>query len=106
MRSAVTSAIAYANVVFAVGFIAGMFRVLFVVPQIGETVAVLIELPLMIAASYLFASWCVRRWQVPGDILPRVSMGVVAFATLMIFEAFVSLAMFGNTPSQHFARYL
>jgi len=98
-------AIAYALSVFAVGFGLGTLRVLVLAPLIGESAALLAELPVMLAVSVLAARWAVRRWQVARALGPRAAMGATAFALLMVCEAIVSLALFGNTPAEHLARY-
>jgi len=105
MRSLFLSAFFYTLGVFAVGFALGTIRVLFLAPRIGEGPAVAVELPLMLAASYLVAGPVLRHWRVPGKIRPRLAMGALAFAILMLFEATLSLTLFGNSPGQHLARY-
>ena len=47
----------YAIVVFSIGFILGTIRVLLLLPRLGETTAVIVEAPIMLAAS-----WFVCRW--------------------------------------------
>lgn len=46
LRAAIAG-LAYFAVVFAAGFALGVLRVLFAMPILGETVAVLFELPVM-----------------------------------------------------------
>jgi hypothetical protein len=41
----------YAITVFLIGFILGTIRVLLLAPHLGETIAVILEAPLMLAAS-------------------------------------------------------
>ena len=50
----------YAIVVFSIGFILGTIRVLLVAPRQGETTAVIIEAPIMLAASWFVCRWCVN----------------------------------------------
>jgi hypothetical protein len=42
----------YAIIIFVVGFILGTIRVLLLAPRLGETTAVIIEAPIMLAASW------------------------------------------------------
>ena len=98
-------ALAYTLTVFALGFVLGTLRVLIVAPRFGPTPAVLLELPIMLAASFLIARWAVRRWHVPAQTGPRALMGVLAFALLMLCELAVSLTLFGNSLSEHLAGY-
>lgn len=55
----------YFALVFAVGFALGAVRVLWLVPRLGERAAELLEAPFMLAASFFFARWVVRR--LPGE---------------------------------------
>ena len=106
MTPVLRPATAYALLTFAVGFVLGTIRVLWLAPGIGDSGAVLLELPLMLAASYLVARWAVARWQVPPLAGKRLAMGSIAFALLMLCELLVSMALFGNSLSAHLARYL
>ena len=45
------TALAYRGTIFALGFVLGTVRTLWLAPEIGETRAVLLELPVMLAAS-------------------------------------------------------
>ena len=54
------AAIAYWAVVFALGFVLGTVRTLWLAPAIGVTVATAVELPIMLAASWWAAGWAVR----------------------------------------------
>ena len=51
----------YFTLVFVAGFILGGIRVLFVVPQIGERYAELIEMPLMLVVIFFSARFVVRK---------------------------------------------
>ncbi|NNK15790.1 MAG: hypothetical protein HKP51_02670 [Sulfitobacter sp.] len=106
MRSVLLSAIIYTLAVFAVGFALGTIRVLAAAPLIGEGAAVLIELPIMLTVSFFFARWCVRRWQVPAFLVPRLLMGFLAFAILMGLEAWVSIALLDRSVTEHLSHYL
>lgn len=105
MRSICLAAFFYTSGVFAVGFVLGAFRVIFLAPRVGEMPAVAIELPLMLIASYFIAKAVLHHWHVPRHVVPRLSMGALAFAILMVFEVTLSLTLFGNSLEQHLARY-
>ena len=49
----------YAIIVFLIDFILGIIRVLLLAPRLGETTAVIIEAPIMLAASWFVCRWCV-----------------------------------------------
>ncbi|WP_156254329.1 hypothetical protein [Sandarakinorhabdus oryzae] len=86
--------------VFAVGFLLGTIRTLWLAPAIGDLAAVGVELPVMIGASWW---WCQRL--LAGRALTsagRAIMGGSAFIWLMLAELALSLA-FGRTVGEHLA---
>lgn len=86
--------------VFAVGFVLGTIRTLWLVPAIGEMAAVGVELPVMIGASWW---WCRRllAGQTPA-MAERAVMGGSAFILLMLAEFGLALA-FGRAPGAYWA---
>jgi hypothetical protein len=103
--SAVLAGLAYAVVVFAVGFAFGTVRVLLLAPRTGELAAVAIEAPLMLLASWLLCARIVRWAGLPPARLARATMGAVALAALLVLELVVSIAILGRTPAAHLAGY-
>ena len=97
--------IAYCGVVFAVGFVLGALRVTLVVPRLGETVAVALELPVILAISWMACRWLIVRFAVPADRNARLVMGATAFAVLMAAELGVSMIIFGRTLADHLDQY-
>lgn len=93
--SAARIAAAYAAVVFGAGFLLGSIRVLFVVPRIGVRAAELVELPLMIAASFLAARWVNRRLGADASVGRRLAVGVAALMVLLAAEAATGVALRG-----------
>lgn len=91
----------YFTIVFAAGFALGTVRVLLLVPRFGPLTSVLLELPLMLAVSWMACGWVVRRFQVPPRIPPRLAMGAIAFALLMLAEVILSVAVFGSSMSDY-----
>ncbi len=91
----------YFAIVFAAGFVLGTVRVLLLAPRVGEPVAVLLELPLMLAVSWMACGWVLRRFQVPPRTPPRLAMGAIAFALLMLAEVILSVAVFGSSMSDY-----
>ena len=62
----VKAGVAYAVTVFTIGFVLGTVRVLLLVPRVGSTIAVSVESPII-----LIASWYVSRiW------MTRLAVGV------------------------------
>jgi len=80
----------------------GTVRTLFVAPKLGEQLAVLIELPFMLGASWLACGWAVRRWHVAASPGPRLTMGAVAFALLMVAEVALWLTAFDRSLADYF----
>ncbi len=105
MGAAIRAGLLYVTLVFGLGFVLGTVRVLVVEPRFGATGAVLVELPVMLAASWLACGFALRRPPVPPKAAARVVMGAVAFAVLMGLELAVSVLGFGRTPAQHLATY-
>lgn len=85
----------YFAAIFALGFVLGAVRTLALAPWIGETGAVLAELPVILAASW-FAAGRLARPLGPALRL-RIAMGGFAFALLMAAEAGLGAAL-GAAP--------
>jgi hypothetical protein len=94
----------YAVIVFLIGFILGTIRVLLLVPRLGETTAVIIESPIMLAASWFVCRWCVNRLDVAATFPARSLMGLVAFLVLMSAEVGMG-APFGRSWVDQLAAY-
>lgn len=105
MAKSATAGAAYCLIVFLLGFVLGSTRVLLVAPRLGETMAVLLETPLMLAASWAFCGWCLRRFEVVPKADAGVVMGGVAFALLMGVELAVSVLLFGRSPNGFVSGY-
>ena len=89
----------YFAIVFAWAFALGIVRVLVVAPRLGEVAAVLIEAPLVLAASWLACHWTVRRLGVGPSVGERLILGAVAFLLLIIVEFALSVLAFGRPAS-------
>jgi len=76
----------YFALVFAVGWVLGPIRELWVVPHLGRVAALLLELPLMLVAMIVSARWVVRRFSVPYAFRTRIAIGFVALAILLVAE--------------------
>ena len=95
----------YFAIVFAAGFLLGTLRVLFIIPRLGETVAVALELPIILALSWVACRWVTARLDVPGTWIVRIMMGSFAFAVLMLAELGVSTLAFGRSIPEHLEQY-
>lgn len=95
----------YALIVFLIGFALGTIRVLLIVPRLGESAAVLLETPFMLAASWFVCRWCVDWLDVPRRIGPRCLMGGVAFVVLMTAEFVLGRLVLGRSLTEQLAGY-
>jgi hypothetical protein len=90
----VKAGVAYAVTVFAIGFVLGTARVLLLVPRVGSTIAVSVESPIILTASWYVSRIWMARPAVGVEIRPRILVGAVAFVTLMILEVALSISVF------------
>src|SRR3954453_10736105 len=104
-RTVIRAGAVYCVIVFGIGFCLGALRVLAIAPRLGEMVAVVLEAPVMLAASWAVSLWCARVFQVPTAFAPRLMMGMVAFALLMALEAGLAIVVFGRPVADFFAQY-
>ena len=104
--SALKAGTIYFALVFAVGFVLGTIRVLAVLPLVGETIAVLIEMPIMLTLSWIACRYIVARSHVPPIPGDRAVMGAVAFALLMVAEIGVSWLLGRRSVSAYLAHYM
>jgi hypothetical protein len=106
-RAPLLAGVIYFALVFALGFLLGTVRTLFVrdAPGDGRLIGVLIELPIMLGASWFLCRTVIRRCAVASTVAARAVMGGVAFALLLLAELAVGALLFGRTPGEHFALY-
>jgi hypothetical protein len=104
LRAAIAG-MAYFAMVFAAGFALGALRVLIIGPRLGEALAVSLEIPVMLALSWIACSWLVARIDVRGKAADRMVMGGVALAILMVAEFGLSALAFGRSIVDHLSHY-
>ena len=66
-------ALVYVLPVFAVAFLLGALRVTLVAPRIGPLAAVALELPLVLALSWVVAGRVLRRWPHAPRLGPAIN---------------------------------
>jgi len=93
----------YFIAVFGAGFLLGIARVLWLVPQIGARAAELIEMPLMLAIMIFAARWIVRRHAVPWQTRYRLAVGGIALALVLLAEFAVVLPLRGVSLEQYWS---
>jgi hypothetical protein len=99
-----TAASVYFLIVFAAGFVFGAIRVTALTPNLGAVVAVLIELPLILAVSWFACRWVLSRWPVRVAASEDIAMGILAFALLMAAEAALTVMLASRPLGDFFTR--
>lgn len=94
----------YFGMVYALGFLLGAMRETWLAPRFGGFWPRMMEMPLMLAASWFAAWWVVNRYGLDAA-RERLVMGLSAFALLMAGEALVGVLAMGRTFGQHLASY-
>ncbi|HUB44774.1 MAG TPA: hypothetical protein VMB73_07305 [Acetobacteraceae bacterium] len=105
LHAAAEAGACYFAAVYAAGFVLGAIRVMIIAPRIGETIAVLLEAPVILAISWAVARRMTRWRGVPADLAPRLLMGLVAFVLLMLAELVVSTLVFHRSVIDHVSAY-
>lgn len=99
----IQAAVLYFVLVFGVGFVLGTVRVLWIVPHFGTRWAELMEMPLMLAVSFITARWIVQRFAVPFTVFNRLGMGCIALALMLIAEFTLVLRLQGLSIGEYLA---
>lgn len=105
MSDAIKAGIIFSVLVFLVGSLLGTIRELYLVPRFGQELAVLIELPVILAISWNACGVVLRHVPVPAAIGPRFVMGAVALGLLLLAEIALATIGFGQSIAAIFARY-
>ena len=94
MRAAIKAGEIYGAALFAAGLILGILRSIFLAPRVGDLPAVALELPVMLALAWVLSGWVLRRWPVAPGALPRLVMGGIALAVVILCEVVFSRLVF------------
>ena len=76
----------YFALVFAVGWILGPIRELWIIPRLGRSAGFVIEAPIMLMAMMASARWVIRRFCVDNSFSTRTSIGLIATPLLIVAE--------------------
>ncbi len=85
MAAALFFGVRYYLIVFSFAFLMGVLRTLAVAPLIGQTKAVLLEVPIVIAVSWVAARLLLRN--ISFSVVQLMVSGTTAFALTMASEA-------------------
>lgn len=86
MKVSLIAGFFYFLIVGTAGVLFGTLREMFVSPVFGHGVAVILELPLMLAIAWFFCQRLVKWCGVSDNLLLRLVMGLAAFTLLMAME--------------------
>lgn len=103
MTQVVKAGVLYFALVFAVGFVLGTARTLWVVPRVGARSAEWMETPIMLVVAILAARWTVVRLSVPTMPSTRLGMGCIALALMLVAEFGFVLWIRGLSVRQYLA---
>jgi len=91
--------------VFVIGFALGAIRVLLLVPRLGETAAVSLETPFMLAASWNLSRWSAKEHDVLTDTTDALLMGAIALVVLTLAELGTAVLLFRRTVLEYFVGF-
>ncbi len=97
--------LAYFGCVFGVGFALGVLRTTIATPLLGQTLAVGVELPIILVIAWAACRRLTARYKVCPWLLPRAAMGATAFLLLMMGEALISLLLVERSLAAHIQLY-
>lgn len=101
----VAAAVLYFAIVFAIGFLLGPIRVLWLEPKVGPIIAVTCEAPLLLAAMVAAARWIPRMVGLPRHRLSLLMVGVGALLLQQVADFAVGLGLRGIGPSELLAQF-
>ncbi len=87
-------------IVFGAGFLLGPIRVVWLEPWLGKTVAVLCEVPVLLAAMVVAARWVPAKVGLSADLGSFASMGIVALILQQIADFAVGIGLRGIAPAE------
>ena len=93
----------YFLAVFGAGFLLGPLRILWLAPRVGERLAELMEMPVMLTVVFFAARWLVRRFAVAPAMGHRLAMGGTGLALLVAAELLLVLRLRGMSVADYVA---
>lgn len=104
-RRALKAGLLYGAVVFAAGLLLAVIRTYWVAPLSGETVAVWLEAPVLLAISWSSSVWVAEHLEVSESFLDRLLMGGLALAVLVCAEAVLAILAHGHSLREYVVSY-
>jgi hypothetical protein len=103
LKRALIAATTYFLALFALGFVLGTIRTIFLVPRIGQLAATCAEVPIILTAAFFLCHWTIQRWQVPHTADVRWAMALWFLALLLMFEGLLGATLFARTIAEQWA---
>jgi hypothetical protein len=101
----IAAAVLYFAIVFGAGFVLGPIRVFWLMPQLGETLAVCCEAPFILLAIVLAAKWVPKKLSMRTDLVPLTLMGAGALLLQQFADFAVGILLRGMTVTQQLAQF-
>ena len=92
--------------VFALGFLLGGVRLMLLVPWLGELVAVLVEVPVILLGCWVLCRRAIVQTGLSSRKPERLVMGATAFIYLLLAETVLAAVFFATSPSEYVASLL
>lgn len=97
MTRAIAAGALYFALVFAAGFALGAVRTSLLAPAVGAMTATLIELPVILALSWIACRFVIARGKVAERAPARLVMGAVAFTLLIAAEIALGIGLLNRS---------
>jgi hypothetical protein len=101
----IAAAALYFIIVFAVGFMLGPIRVLWLEPRVGPTIAAACEAPFLLAAMAVAARWVPRAVRLPRDWVSLLATGAGALVLQQFADFAVGIGLRGVSPWEQLAQF-
>lgn len=99
----IKAALSYFALVFGAGFAMGAVRVPLVVPRVGERIAELMEMPIMLLVIIFAARFIVRRFALPLTAATRLAVGLLALGLLLSAELLLAVMIQDRSLGEYIA---
>jgi hypothetical protein len=105
MGNAILAGLIYFSLTFAAGFFLGVARTVILAPYMGDSIAVAIELPIILTISWIACTWTIQRSLLPALPSRRIVMGGSALLFLLAAEIILSVTLANRSLTEHWMLY-
>ena len=103
MKTIIINSLVYFGIVFSIGLLLGTIRVLVLLPWLGERLAELLEMPVMLVAIVYSARYLVFHLSPQASARSLLYVGLLALLLLLGFEFTLVLAIRGISIAEYIA---